>query len=194
MLQDSAFASDSVSLKTNKQQQINLNIDSTQMTSTTTNSVLDDLLKHNLVDPYADIVNGASNHVSTSTLNNNNTATAATASVSTEPVQAYAKIEGRDFTYFVRKLQVVLGRKIAQGDDVDVHLGNIKSISRNHAKIQFNFQIQNFEIVVTGKNGAVVDGNFVGVNSHPVPLYNKSKITIGEIECQFLLPKSDNDD
>ncbi|KAJ3076144.1 Forkhead box protein B2, partial [Podochytrium sp. JEL0797] len=121
------------------------------------------------------------------------TPTAQPAPQQQEPVQAYAKIEGKDFTYFVRKLSVVIGRKIQRDDNVDVHLGNVKSISRNHAKIQFNFTIQTFEILVTGKNGAVVDGIFVAVNSAPVPLYNKSKITIGEIECQFLLPKTSND-
>ncbi|ORY43995.1 winged helix DNA-binding domain-containing protein [Rhizoclosmatium globosum] len=89
-------------------------------------------------------------------------------------------------------LVVLLGRKIAQGDSVDVHLGSIKSISRSHARIQFNFGIQNFEIVVLGKNGAIVDGNYVGPNSMPVPLYNKSRIIFGEIECQFLLPKSES--
>ncbi|KAJ3377676.1 Molybdate-anion transporter [Entophlyctis sp. JEL0112] len=52
-----------------------------------------------------------------------------------DPVQAYAKIEGRDFTYFVRKLVVILGRKVSQTDVVDVHLGNIKSISRNVSRI-----------------------------------------------------------
>ncbi|KAI8614016.1 hypothetical protein BC830DRAFT_417131 [Chytriomyces sp. MP71] len=59
---------------------------------------------------------------------------AASASVCTEPVQAYAKIEGRDFTYFVRKLTITLGRKIAQDDGVDVHLGSVKSISRQVRK------------------------------------------------------------
>ncbi|KAJ3092111.1 Pre-rRNA-processing protein fhl1, partial [Physocladia obscura] len=108
-----------------------------------------------------------------------------------DAVQAYAKIEGRDFTYFVRKLVVVLGRKISPNDGVDVHLGEVKSISRSHAKIQFNFTVQCFEIAILGKNGAIVDGNFVATNSVPVPLYNKSRITIGEIECQFLLPKAE---
>ncbi|TPX77119.1 hypothetical protein CcCBS67573_g01618 [Chytriomyces confervae] len=109
-----------------------------------------------------------------------------------EPVQAYAKIESCDFTYFVRKLQIILGRKVAPNDQVDVHLGNIKCISRHHAKIQFNFAVQNFEIIVLGKNGAYVDGIFIGVNNPAVPLYNQSKVTIGDVECQFLLPKADS--
>ncbi|KAI9349202.1 hypothetical protein BDR26DRAFT_853217 [Obelidium mucronatum] len=177
----------------------------------TANAIFEDLLKltntnNNSTNPNSsnntsDAANGQTDNSLLFTPTTT-TAVASTPSTSTahsvipqgnpEPVQAYAKIEGRDFTYFMRKLQVVLGRKVAQNDQVDVHLGNVKSISRNHAKIQFNFRIQNFEIVVSGKNGAVIDGNFVGVNDHPVPLYNKSKITIGEVECQFLLPKSES--
>ncbi|KAJ3329193.1 transcription factor [Blyttiomyces sp. JEL0837] len=106
-------------------------------------------------------------------------------------IQAYAKLEGLDFCYFVRKLEVTLGRRASETDQVDVHLGNIKSISRKHARIQFNFGIQSFEIVIMGKNGAIVDDHYLAANSPPVRLNHKSKIVIGDIETYFLLPKSE---
>ncbi|KAJ3406698.1 transcription factor [Chytridiales sp. JEL 0842] len=114
-----------------------------------------------------------------------------TGAATAAPVQAYAKLEGPDFCYFVRKLQVVLGRKVTPDDGVDIHLGTLKHISRKHARIQFNFRKQDFEFVVLGKNGAFVDGVFVAAGSEPVALTHKSKIVIGEIESYFLLPRVD---
>ncbi|KAJ3193325.1 transcription factor [Irineochytrium annulatum] len=107
------------------------------------------------------------------------------------PIQAYAKLEGPDFSYFVRKLQVMLGRKVGAADQIDINLGNVKSISRKHARIQFNFIVQSFEVVVLGKNGAVVDGRYLPPESPPATLKHNSKITIGEVDITFLLPQLD---
>ena len=49
-------------------------------------------------------------------------------------VQAYAKLQGENFVYYVRSLSVVLGRRVAGCDDVDVDLGPYKTISRQHAR------------------------------------------------------------
>ncbi|KAJ3050433.1 transcription factor [Rhizophlyctis rosea] len=108
------------------------------------------------------------------------------------PVHAYAKLEGTDFTYFLRKLQVMVGRKISPSDQVDVHLGNVKSISRQHARIQFNFITGKFEMAIYGKNGAWIDGKHVPANAEPVPLEQGTKIRIGEVEMFFILPRTEN--
>lgn len=119
--------------------------------------------------------------------------TASAAAAAAAPIQAYAKIESAEFSYFVRKLEVVLGRQVAENELIDVHVGGSKSISRKHAKIQFNFSLQSFEIVVMGKNGAIIDGQFVACLSTPTPLHHRSTIVIGDVECHFLLPNQGQD-
>ncbi|KAF9419923.1 Pre-rRNA-processing protein fhl1 [Entomortierella beljakovae] len=112
---------------------------------------------------------------------------------SSEPVQAYAKLEGDSFCYYIRTLQVTFGRKASSSDHVDIHLGPTKAISRQHARLFYNFTTQRFEMMVFGKNGAFVNDQFIekGVT---VPLENRTKIQIGEVSFSFLLPKIDTDD
>jgi hypothetical protein len=88
------------------------------------------------------------------------------------PVQAYAKLEGEDFCYYIRTLQVTLGRKVKHPENVDIPLGNTKSVSRQHARLFYNFNNQRFEMIVFGKNGAFVNEQFIekGVT---VPLENR---------------------
>jgi hypothetical protein len=88
-------------------------------------------------------------------------------------VQAYAKLEGDEFCYYIRTLQVTLGRKGSKNENVDIPLGATKSVSRQHARLFYNFTTQRFEMMVFGKNGAFVNEHFVekGVT---VPLENRS--------------------
>ncbi|KAF9182716.1 Pre-rRNA-processing protein fhl1 [Haplosporangium sp. Z 767] len=113
--------------------------------------------------------------------------------LSSEPVQAYAKLEGDSFCYYIRTLQVTFGRKASSSDQVDIHLGPTKAISRQHARLFYNFTTQRFEMTVFGKNGAFVNEQFVekGVT---VPLENRTKIQIGEVSFSFLLPKIETED
>ena len=87
-------------------------------------------------------------------------------------VEAYAKLEGDDFCYYIRALQVTLGRRVKKPDNVDISLGKTKSVSRQHARLFYNFTTQRFEMMVLGKNGAFVNEQFIekGVT---VPLENK---------------------
>ncbi|KAJ3110508.1 transcription factor [Phlyctochytrium bullatum] len=101
-------------------------------------------------------------------------------------VQAYAKLEGPEFAFFMTKLDITLGRKAAQAE-VDVDLGTSKAISR-----MYNFLTGCFEISVSGKNGAVVNNTFVGTDSAPVPLFHNTIIKIGDHQMVFLLPQSDD--
>jgi hypothetical protein len=103
---------------------------------------------------------------------NNNLQGPTVAAIDSGAVQAYAKLEGDDFCYYVRTLQVTMGRKVSNPENVDILLGNTKSVSRQHARLFFNFSTQRFELMVFGKNGAFVNERFVekGVT---VPLDNK---------------------
>ncbi|KAI1317931.1 Pre-rRNA-processing protein fhl1 [Mortierella claussenii] len=124
---------------------------------------------------------------------NTNVATNNHGEISNEPVQAYAKLEGESFCYYIRTLQVTFGRKASSSDQVDIHLGPTKAISRQHARLFYNFTTQRFEMMVFGKNGAFVNDQFVekGVT---VPLENRTKIQIGEVSFSFLLPKLESEE
>ncbi|KAK4510498.1 uncharacterized protein ATC70_004929 [Mucor velutinosus] len=111
-------------------------------------------------------------------------------SESSAPVQAYAKLESDDFCYYIRTLQVTLGRKVKKPDSVDIPLGNIKSVSRQHARLFYNFSTQRFELMIFGKNGAFVNEQFVEKGT-TVPLENRTKIQIGDLSFVFLLPRID---
>lgn len=104
-------------------------------------------------------------------------------------ISLYARLDFPNFTFYVQTLQVILGRKIDDDQDnsVDVHLGPTKAISRKHGKIFYNFGTQRFEFSILGRNGAFVDETFVetGVT---LPLKNNTKIQIGEIPFNFVLP------
>ncbi|KAJ2602060.1 hypothetical protein EV177_006871 [Coemansia sp. RSA 1804] len=107
------------------------------------------------------------------------------------PVQAYAKLEGPDFCYYVRTLEVSLGRHPSSEhhEPVDIDLGNSKAVSRHHAKIHYNFMNQSFELQVFGKNGCLVDDEYYA-KGQSVTLRHKMTIQIGDAEFSFLLPKS----
>ncbi|KAJ1961955.1 hypothetical protein GGI12_002948 [Dipsacomyces acuminosporus] len=107
------------------------------------------------------------------------------------PVQAYAKLEGPDFCYYVRTLEVTLGRHPTSEhhDPVDIDLGLSKAVSRRHAKIYYNFMTQSFELQVFGKNGCLVDDEYYE-KGQCVSLRHRMVIQVGDTEFAFLLPKS----
>jgi len=115
------------------------------------------------------------------------------------PVQAYAKLEFGAYSFYVQSLSVTLGRKAGENDHVDVHLGNTKAISRQHARVQYSFARNCFEIYVGGRNGLFVDdlfyeqGSVVPLDDRyfaacPLALILSTQIQIGEIRFVFLLP------
>ena len=69
-----------------------------------------------------------------------------------------AKINGKEFEYFVRQGKVVIGRNSSTQGEVDIHLGNSSFISRAHVEI--HYEQQEFYLRVNGKNGIFVDGQF----------------------------------
>ncbi|KAJ1983291.1 hypothetical protein H4R34_001375 [Dimargaris verticillata] len=104
------------------------------------------------------------------------------------PVQAYAKLEGPEICYYIRSLQTVLGRRTNAHDLVDVDLGRVKAISREHARISYNFASARFEISVLGKNGILINDGYVPHGSNVV-LTHHTKIQIAHVYFMFLLPK-----
>lgn len=112
-------------------------------------------------------------------------------------ISAYARLDFDNFTFFVQTLQVILGRKsndeLLNGSHaVDVHLSSKKAISRRHAKIFYNFGTQRFELSIMGRNGAFVDDSFLE-KGMTIPLVDGTKIQIGDIPFQFVLPSIELD-
>lgn len=104
-----------------------------------------------------------------------------------ENISAYAKLDFDEFSFFIQTLTLVIGRKAKREDNVDVHLGISKSISRVHAKIYYQFDAICWEIEVLGKNGAFVNERYIEAGGR-CPLRNTDKLQIGETNFVFLLP------
>lgn len=79
-----------------------------------------------------------------------------------ETIQAFAKICGRDWTYYVQHPEIYIGREQAQenGEDsplVHIDLGPSKVVSRTHAVITYGPDDQLWHIKVHGRNGVKID-------------------------------------
>jgi hypothetical protein len=118
-----------------------------------------------------------------------------------------------NFTYYLQTLSVTIGRRCippttgSSSDmaQIDVDLGPSKSVSRLHAKIEYEEEEERFVLVVIGRNGAWVDGvwspsgNRVSLSeryarspSRPTPctflMSIRSHIQIASRTFQFVLP------
>ncbi|CAH2352746.1 fork head protein homolog 2 [[Candida] railenensis] len=131
--------------------------------------------------------------VSLTFANNNN--------VPTE-VQAYAKIAGPDWTFYVKSLAVSIGRNTEQPPPapntnntsntnnnvlIDIDLGPAKVVSRQHANIIYNLDLRCWELKVLGRNGARIDGQKVAVTTSN-PLHSGAILDIGGTQMMFILP------
>ena len=70
---------------------------------------------------------------------------------------AFAKIEGREFVFYMTKRRVTIGRNSKQGS-VDVNMGICRFISRKHVEIMADGT--RFFLLCSGKNGVFVDDIF----------------------------------
>lgn len=130
---------------------------------------------------------------------------------SKEGVQAYAKLAGKDWTFYVKKLKNNIGRppegstavlphaasdQVDSGTDaedesrVHVDLGPNKMISRLHAEIFFESDSERWSIIVNGRNGIRVNGNPLR-RGEQKPLDNGEVIEVGGVEMMFVLPEPD---
>lgn len=86
-----------------------------------------------------------------------------------EKISAYYSLVFPTVTFYVRTLSVTIGRRCSPNPSlatssapdnmqVDVDLGALKSVSRLHAKIEYDQEEDRFMLLVVGRNGAWVDG------------------------------------
>ncbi|KFA65395.1 hypothetical protein S40285_00418 [Stachybotrys chlorohalonatus IBT 40285] len=109
-------------------------------------------------------------------------------------VKAYAKVAAQDWTFYITKLSINIGRAPetthddeTEQEQVHIDLGPSKMVSREHATIIFDSKDERWFLKVKGRNGAKVDGHPCkpGV-SHP--LTSGQVIEIGTVEMMFVLP------
>ena len=112
--------------------------------------------------------------------------------------EGFAMLRCANWGYYIKKLYCIIGYKPIKHDktsnkcnttwEVDVDLGHIKNVSKQHALIAYNFQSKSFEIKNLSKKFPIrVNGVQMNYNDE-MPLYHKSMITIGNQEFFFLLP------
>lgn len=120
-------------------------------------------------------------------------------------VQAYAKLSGKDWTYYVKNLDVSIGRNtdnilnnnniqtLDTDGNVDIDLGPGKVVSRRHASIVFNTGKGGWELHVSGRNGAKVNFERVhtGTEYPPVKLSSGTILDIGGTQMMFILPDTE---
>lgn len=106
-------------------------------------------------------------------------------------VQAYAKLAGRGWTFYVQRLPTVIGRKSGAPDEVvDIDLAPSKVISRKHAVIQYNTVEREWEVVTIGRNGLKLDGEQVKADT-TVRLTSGQVLDIGGVQMMFVRPDRD---
>ena len=122
-------------------------------------------------------------------------------------IQAYAKLSGPTWTYYVKELEVSIGRNtepmsnplqensegVKNSYRVNIDLGPAKVVSRKHAIIKYNMNIGGWELHILGRNGAKVNFQRAhnGPNNPPIRLYSGTLLDIGGTQMMFILPDSD---
>ncbi|KAJ9517033.1 hypothetical protein QJQ45_002540 [Haematococcus lacustris] len=99
----------------------------------------------------------------------------------------FAKLEGDGIQYYLQKYEVILGRSCKDGS-TDVVVGDKKALSRQHAKICYNFSSQCWELTVLGKNGLALDGVHMTPDTPPAVLKSRAKLLLSDKVLYFLLP------
>jgi len=129
-----------------------------------------------------------------------------------EGVQAYAKLAGKDWTFYVKNLKNTIGRppeaqngppaqaSSANTDDlggiesanggVHIDLGPNKMVSRSHAEIFFDSDSELWHIMVHGRNGIRIDEKHL-TRGHRHALVSGEVIEVAGVEMMFVLPEQD---
>ena len=118
-------------------------------------------------------------------------------------ISAYYSLVFPNITFFLQTLTVTIGRRCLpptsaslSGTDspaaihspVDVDLGPLKSVSRLHARIEYEEEEARFVLVVIGRNGAWVDGVWSGAGSR-VPLGERCVLSRPfSFEAPYIVP------
>ncbi|ORY69821.1 fork head domain-containing protein [Pseudomassariella vexata] len=117
----------------------------------------------------------------------------------TEGIEAYAKLAGKDWTYYIRTLAINIGRSSEPSqahqppddpkdkDFVHIDLGPNKVFSRQTAIIFFD-DAGSWVLRVKGRNGLKVNGVPLKKDDNPHNLASGEVIEVGGIEMMFALP------
>lgn len=118
-------------------------------------------------------------------------------------IQAYAKIAGCNWTYYVKSLTISIGRNTdfhatgntnnnsatASKDLIDIDLGPSKVVSRKHATIEYNLNGRKWQLFINGRNGLKVNGMRLNLSTNtPYDLSSGNIIDIGGTQMMFVLP------
>jgi hypothetical protein len=102
----------------------------------------------------------------------------------------FAKLQGEDFEFYMQTYSIILGRNSKKSSvDVDLAgLGGGMNISRQHARIYYDFDRRLFVLEVLGKNGCYVEGVLYLPENPPIKLDSQDLLQIGDKKFYFLLP------
>lgn len=128
------------------------------------------------------------NRTVTATIQHSNDAASAT---HIGGVQAYAKLAGQNWTYYVKALEVTIGRDIDTPEEqrqvIDLDLGPAKSISRLHARIEYDLADRYWKCTVIGRNGLKIDEKLYK-EKKMARLTSGQILEIGGVQMMFVLP------
>ena len=112
--------------------------------------------------------------------------------------EGFAMLRCANWGYYIKKLYCIIGYKPVKHDnisnkchttwEVDVDLGHIKNVSKQHALIVYNFELKSFEIKNLSKKFPIRVNRIQMNYNEEMPLHHKSLINIGNQEFFFLLP------
>ncbi|KAH8602399.1 fork head domain-containing protein [Bisporella sp. PMI_857] len=112
-------------------------------------------------------------------------------------VEAFAKLAGKEWTYYIKDVKNYIGRKpVDQTDEeiasykkfpLQIDLGPNKTVSRFHALLSFDREHQCWTIVVNGRNGVKVNGKTLRKDD-AMKLVSGHVLEIGGVEMIFVLP------
>jgi len=123
-----------------------------------------------------------------------------------QSVTAYAKLAGKDWSFYVTVVKVTIGRP-PEGDPaapsgesagqsstappkentIHIDLGPNKVVSRSHSEIYYDSETESWVLLVQGRNGVKIDNeNFRRGDRHI--LVNGEVIEIGGVEMMWVMP------
>ena len=108
-------------------------------------------------------------------------------------------LKGRNWNFFMQKMYCIIGRSPVNYKKrnidlkvvwhVDVDLGHLKKVSRQHALIVFNFDIEQFEIKCLSKKYPIsIDKKQLHFTDPAMPIRSGQIISISSESFFFLLP------
>jgi len=110
-----------------------------------------------------------------------------------EESTAFAKIEGKEFKFFIEKLTVFIGRDSGSinnnPEEQIIYLGNYKFLSRKHLKIFWDSKKKAWFIKNLSKNNIFVNREKLSKDQKPKKLKVISPIKVGVYKFYFFRAK-----